>query len=82
MARAENHAERGGGAMRQTQLKRTAKRERTRTDPLPLFDPRDADVARAKRRLMNEKHAPSHEPDSASMNARPFPDAGTFPLRS
>ena len=36
--------------MRQVQLKRIAKRERTRTDPLPL-DPRDADVVRAKRRL-------------------------------
>lgn len=36
--------------MRQLQLKRTAKRERTRDDPLPI-DPRDADVVRAKRRL-------------------------------
>ena len=36
--------------MRQLQLKKTAKGERTRTDPLPL-DPRDADVVRAKRRL-------------------------------
>lgn len=36
--------------MRQVQVKRIAKREPTRTDPLPI-DPRDADVVRAKRRL-------------------------------
>jgi len=36
--------------MRQLQLKKTEKRERTRDDPLPL-DPRDTDVVRAKRRL-------------------------------
>jgi hypothetical protein len=41
---------RGGGTMRQLQLKKTEKRERTRDDPLPL-DPRDTDVVRAKRRL-------------------------------
>ena len=36
--------------MRQLQVKKVAKREPTRADPLPL-DPRDADVVRAKRRL-------------------------------
>ena len=36
--------------MRQLQVKRIVKRERTRTDPLPI-DPRDTDVVRAKRRL-------------------------------
>ena len=36
--------------MRQLQLKKTTKGERTRPDPLPI-DPRDADVVRAKRRL-------------------------------
>ena len=36
--------------MRQLQLKKVAKRELKRADPLPL-DPRDADVVRAKQRL-------------------------------
>jgi hypothetical protein len=43
--------------MRQLQVKKTTKREPSRTDPLPL-DPRDADVVRAKRRLYErETHA-------------------------
>ena len=36
--------------MRQLQVKKLVKRERTGSDPLPL-DPRDPDVVRAKRRL-------------------------------
>jgi hypothetical protein len=36
--------------MRQLQVKKIAKREPTRADPLPL-DPRDPDVVRAKQRL-------------------------------
>jgi hypothetical protein len=37
-------------AMRQLKVRRVAKREATRADPLPI-DPRDADVVRAKRRI-------------------------------
>ena len=43
--------------MRQLQVKKAAKREPTRADPLPI-DPRDADIVRAKRRLYErEVHA-------------------------
>ena len=43
--------------MRQLQVKKIAKREPARTDPLPL-DPRDADVVRAKQRVYErETHA-------------------------
>ncbi len=43
--------------MRQIHVKKVAKREPTRAEPLPL-DPRDADVVRAKqRRYEREAHA-------------------------
>jgi hypothetical protein len=51
----------GGGKMRQLQVKKISKREPTRVDPLPL-DPRDADVVRAKQRLY-ERKAPAAPPD-------------------
>ena len=59
--RAETYAGKGGGRMRQLQIKKIVKREPDRADPLPL-DPRDADVVRAKQRLY-EREAHTAPPD-------------------
>jgi hypothetical protein len=57
VVRAETHTGKGGGRMRQLQVKKLAKRKSARTDPLPL-DPRDADVVRAKQRLYEREAQP------------------------
>ncbi len=45
--------------MRQLQVKKIAKREPTRADPLPL-DPRDPDVVRAKEAMRRHPSNASH----------------------
>jgi len=58
---AETLREEGGGQMRQIQVKKVAKREPERADPLPL-DPRDAEIIRAKQRLYErEAHAATRD---------------------
>jgi hypothetical protein len=49
--RADHLSQEGEDGMRQVQIKKVAKREPRRSDPLSPLDPRDVDVLRAKRRL-------------------------------